>query len=144
MRIAWRPTLSLRHLLILLAAIGLLPLALLGVWTIESAGEHRLRQQERALLDLARALASAVDAELDGTVATLSGMARSPTLQTGDLHGFYTIAAQQSLAHPEWLGVILTDADGRMLFRTMAPYGAPPLPPADPDSLQRALATCTS
>jgi signal transduction histidine kinase/ActR/RegA family two-component response regulator len=140
MRIAAGSTLSLRHLLILLAAIGLLPLALLGVWTIDSAGEHRLREQERGLLDLARALASAVDAELDGTVATLSGMARSPTLQGGDLRAFYGIASQQAQAHPEWLGVILSDGDGRMLFRTMAPYGAPPAPIADPDSLQQALA----
>jgi signal transduction histidine kinase/ActR/RegA family two-component response regulator len=140
MRAAVRSTLSLRHLLILLAAIGLLPLALLGVWTIDAAGQHRLREQERGLLDLARALASAVDAELDGTVATLSGMARSPALQGGDIRAFYGIAAQQSQAHSEWLGVILTDADGKMLFRTMAPYGAAPAPIADPPSLQLALA----
>jgi len=140
MRAAVRSTLSLRHLLILLAAIGLLPLALLGAWTIDATGQHRLREQERALLDLARALASAVDAELDGTVATLSGMARSPALQAGDIRAFYGIAAQQSQAHPDWLGVILTDADGKVLFRTMAPYGAAPAPIADPPSLQQALA----
>ncbi|WP_036166898.1 ATP-binding protein [Massilia sp. 9096] len=140
MRTAAGTTLSLRHLLILLAAIGLLPLALLGVWSIDAAGQHRLREQERGLLDLARALASAVDAELDGTVATLSGMARSPALLRGDIPAFYAIAAQQSQVHPEWLGVMLADADGKMLFRTMAPYGAPPAPIADPASLQQALA----
>jgi signal transduction histidine kinase/ActR/RegA family two-component response regulator len=130
----------LRHLLILLAAIGLLPLALLGVWNIQAAGEHRVREQERALLDLARALASAVDAELDGTVATLAGMAHGDTLRSGDVHAFYELARRQVQAQPDWLGVVLSDAEGKPLFRTMAPYGAPPTPSADPDSLQQALA----
>jgi hypothetical protein len=44
------PTQLLRHLLIQFAAIGLLPLALLGVWNIQSASEHRVRQQERDAL----------------------------------------------------------------------------------------------
>ena len=133
------PTHSLRHLLILLAAIGLLPLALLGIWNIQASSEHRVRQQERALLDLARALASAVDAELDGTVGALSSMAAMPALRNGDLHSFYELARQQVQAQPEWLGVVLTDAEGNMLFRTMAPWGAPAVAPADPDSLRQAL-----
>jgi signal transduction histidine kinase len=140
MRAPAGPTHSLRHLLILLAAIGLLPLALLGVWNIQSSSEYRVRQQERALLDLARALASAVDAELDGTVGALTGMARTPALRSGDIRALYDIARQQVPAQPEWLGIILTDADGKMLFRTTAPYGAPAIAPADPASLRQALA----
>ncbi len=38
MRAVAGTVLSLRHLLILLTAIGLLPLALLGAWTIHGAG----------------------------------------------------------------------------------------------------------
>lgn len=134
------PTQSLRHLLILLAAIGLLPLALLGVWNIQASSEHRVREQERALLDLARALASAVDAELDGTVGALSSMAGTPAMRSGDLPALYELARQQVQVQPEWLGVVLTDADGKMLFRTMAPYGSAPVAPADPASLREALA----
>jgi signal transduction histidine kinase/ActR/RegA family two-component response regulator len=133
-------SLSLRHLLILLTAVGLLPLALLGAWGLHVAGEAQRREQERALADLARALSSAVDAELDGAVATLSSMARTPTLAAGDIRAFYDIASAQAASQPEWLGVILTDAGGQVLFRTTAPFGAAAGAAADPASLEQVLA----
>jgi signal transduction histidine kinase/ActR/RegA family two-component response regulator len=133
------PTLSLRHLLVLLTAIGLLPLALLGIWSIHVASEYRQREQERAMLDLARALSSAVDAELDSSVTALSGIAHSPPMMAGDVQAFYETARVQSRVQPEWLGVILADSAGQTLFRTTAPFGAPAPPVADPDSLQQAL-----
>jgi signal transduction histidine kinase/ActR/RegA family two-component response regulator len=133
------PSLSLRHLLVLLTATGLLPLAALGAWSVHLAAEYRQSEQERALLDLARALSSAVDAELDGTVATLASMARTPALDDGNVRAFYPVARDQARAQPEWLGVILADGDGRMLFRTTAPFDTPPQPVADPSSLHQAL-----
>jgi signal transduction histidine kinase/ActR/RegA family two-component response regulator len=139
MRAQRGPSLSLRHLLIALTAIGLLPLAALGAWSVHLAAEYHQSEQERTLLDVARALSSAVDAELDGTVATLASMARTPALDDGNLRAFYPIARDQARAQPEWLGVILADGDGRMLFRTTAPYDAPPQPVADPSSLHQAL-----
>jgi signal transduction histidine kinase/ActR/RegA family two-component response regulator len=132
-------TLSLRHLLILLTAIGLLPLALLGVWSIHAAGQYQQREHERAMLDITRALSSAVDAELEGSVAALTSMARTPAMVEGDIRAFYDVAREQAQAQPEWLGVVLTDADGRMLFRTTAAFGAPPAAVADPASLQQVL-----
>ncbi|WP_306397920.1 hybrid sensor histidine kinase/response regulator [Telluria beijingensis] len=137
MRAAAGPVLSLRHLLILLTAIGLLPLALLGVWTIHGAGLYLEQEQERMMIGHARALSSAVDAELDATVAALSGIAKSPQLAGGDLRGFHETASR--LARPDWLGVVLSDADGRPLFRTMAPYGAAAARIADPGSLRQAM-----
>ena len=133
-------TISLRRLLILLSAIGLLPLALLGLWSLHTAGQYQQREQERAMLDLARALSSAVDAELDGSVSTLASMARAPAIGGGDLRAFYDITRRQSVAQPEWLAVILTDADGNILFRTTSPFGAAGGRIADPDSLQQLLA----
>ncbi|WP_235922889.1 hybrid sensor histidine kinase/response regulator [Rugamonas aquatica] len=132
---------SLRSLLIMLTAIGLLPLALLGAWSIHTAGEFQQREQERLMLDLARALSSAADAELDSAVAVLTGLGRSPALQTGDLHAFYNTASALAKTQSEWLGVILTDDSGKVLFRTMDAWGAPAAPLADPDSLQQVLAT---
>jgi signal transduction histidine kinase len=140
MRASRGPTLSLRHLLILLTAIGLLPLAALGVWNLHAASEYRQREQERSMLDLARALSSAVDAELDGTVATLSSMARSPALAGGDIRGFHAIAQEQARSQAEWLSVILFDGDGKMLFRSNAPFGAAATPIADAASLHEVLA----
>jgi signal transduction histidine kinase/ActR/RegA family two-component response regulator len=139
MRVRRGHTLPLRHLLVLLTAIGLLPLALLGIWSIHVSSEYRQREQERAMLDLARALSSAVDAELDSSVAALSSMARSPALMAGDIRAFYEVARAQAQAQSEWVGVFLADADGKILFRTTKPFGAPAGEPVDPASLQQAL-----
>jgi len=132
--------LSLRRLLILLSGIGLLPLALLGLWSLHMADRYQQREQERAMLDQARALSSAVDAELDGAVATLASMARSPAMDAGDLRAYYEIARAQVASQPEWLAVILSDADGKILFRTTSPFGAPGGRIADPDSMKQLLA----
>lgn len=132
---------SLRHLLIMLTAIGLLPLALLGAWSIHAAGDYKEREQERWMLDLARALSSAVDAELDSAVAMLTTLGNSAPLQNGDLPGFYAAASTLTRKQPDWLGVILTDDHGNILLRTMDPYGAPPPPLADPASMQQLLSS---
>jgi signal transduction histidine kinase len=130
---------SLRYLLIMLTAIGLLPLALLGAWSIHAASEYKEREQEHWMLDLARALSSAADAELDSAVAMLTSLGNSPTLQNGDLPAFHTVASALAKAQPDWLGVILTDDKGNILLRTMDAYGTPPGPVADPDSLRQLL-----
>ena len=133
-------TLSLRRLLILLSAVGLLPLAAPGLWSLHTADGYQQREQDRSMIDLARALSSAVDAELDGTVATLASLARAPSMRDGDLKAFYDRAREQVAAQPEWLTVILADASGKVLFRTSTPLSAPGGSVADPESLQRLLA----
>lgn len=133
-----RSTVSLRRLLVLLTAVGLLPLALMGVWSLHLVNEYQQREQQRSLIDLARALSSAVDAELDGAASTLTSMARTPALEVGDLRGFYDVARAQVAAEPEWRAVILTDASGAIVFRSTAPFGSPGGPVADPASLRQA------
>jgi signal transduction histidine kinase len=134
-------TLSLRHLLIILTAIGLLPMALLGVWSIHAATQYQEREQERSMLDLARALSSAADAELDASVAMLTSAARSPSLLAGEIDQFYDVASGLAQSQHEWLGMILTDDDGKILFSTLAGRGAPTPKVIDPASLQRVLST---
>ncbi len=134
-------TVSLRRLLVLLTGLGLLPLALLGVWGLYLVGDYQQREQERALLDLSRALSSAVDAELEASVGALNAMARTPALATGDLRTFHAFAQAQVAAQPDWLAVFLSDTSGAILLRTTAPFGTPGGPVADPASLQRAIAS---
>jgi len=133
-------TFSLRRLLVLLTAIGLLPLALLGLWSLHMADRYQQREQERAMLDQARALSSAVDAELDGAVAALASMARTPAIDMAELRTYYDAARAQVAAQPEWQAVILTDAEGNILFRTTSPFGTPGGRIADPESLKQLLA----
>lgn len=125
----------------MLTAIGLLPLALLGAWSLHTAGEYKEREQERWMLDLARALSSAVDAELDSAAATLTSLGNSAPLQNGDLPGFYAAANALARRQADWLGVILTDGAGNTLLRTMDPYGAAPPPLADPASMRQLLSS---
>ena len=134
-----RLTFSLRYVLIMLTAIGLLPLALLGAWNIHAAGEYKEREQERWMLDLARALSSAVDAELDSAVTVLNSLSGASSLQNNDLPAFYRSASRLVATQPDWLGVILTDEAGKILFRTMDEYGAPAQGVVDPASLQQLL-----
>jgi signal transduction histidine kinase len=132
-------SLPLRHLLVLLTAIGLLPLALLGIWSLHAASEYRQREQERAMLDLARALSSAVDAELDSSVTALSSIAHNPSMMAGDVRSFYEVARALAQTRPDWLGVYLADDAGQTLFRTTAPFGVPASEPTDAASLRQAL-----
>ncbi|WP_229205938.1 ATP-binding protein [Duganella sp. Leaf126] len=123
----------------MLTAIGLLPLALVGAWSIHDASRYQQREQKRLMLDLARALSSAADAELDSTVGVLTGLGRAPELQQGDLHAFYGVSRMLANTQPEWIAVMLADSTGKVLWWTADPIDAAPRKVADPDSLHAAL-----
>ena len=135
-----RAPVRLRHLLVLLTAIGFLPLILIGAWGVKTTADYQRRELERSMLDLSRALSSAVDAELDGWVATLRTMSRTSALANGDMRAFYDFAKEQVQTQPDWSSVVLTDATGAVVFKTVLPYGSQDGRVVDPDSLQRAMA----
>jgi signal transduction histidine kinase len=134
-----RVPVRLRHLLVQLTAIGFLPLILIGAWGVKTTADHQRRELERSMLDLSRALSTAVDAELDGWVGTLRTMARTPALGEANMPVFYEFAREQVRTQPDWSGVVLTDANGAVLFKTVLPYGSQDGRVVDPDSLQRAM-----
>src|SRR5690349_2098288 len=78
----------LRMRLLLLAAIGLLPLLLVLVWGIDHLIEERRTQAEAAVLDLSRALGTAVDAELRSVATLLDHMGNTNELESADFPGF--------------------------------------------------------
>lgn len=131
----------LRHLLILLTALGLLPIALVGAWGISATVEQQRRELERSMLDLSRALASAVEAELDSTIGALSAMSYHPALIKGDVRSFYTTANETILSRPDWASMNLTDAKGQLIFKTRFPFGSIEDKIVDSDSLARAIQT---
>jgi signal transduction histidine kinase len=134
-----RPARSLRHKLILLAGVGLLPVSLLGAWGIWNAIQTQRQTLERSTLELSRALASAVESEIDATVRSLAAMARAKPLVEGDIAAFYEVARNEVAARPPWLAVILADGQGRPLFTTAQPYGSSDLKVVDPLSLATAI-----
>jgi CheY-like chemotaxis protein len=133
----------LRHLLVLLTAIGFLPLVFFAAWGLKAAADYQRHELERSMLDLSRALSSAVDVELDGWVSTLRTMATNPALAQGDMQTFYNVAREQVRSQPDWSGVVLTDAAGAVVFKTVLPFGSQDGRVVDPESLRQAMASRT-
>jgi signal transduction histidine kinase/ActR/RegA family two-component response regulator len=123
----------------LLVATGLLPVSLLGAWGVWTSVEGQLSDLERSTLELSRAIASTVESELDATLRTLEAMSRSPALARGDTRAFYDIARSEAEIRPTWAGVILSGHDGRLIFRSNAPYASDEARTVDESSLQRSL-----
>ena len=138
---ARKVSLTLRQFLVLLTGLGLLPIALIGAWGINASFKEQQAELERSLLAQSRALASAVDSELETSVDNARTLAASPALLKGDIAAFYGIARERVRVQKDWLSVILTDARGAVLFKSSKPFNAPELKVVDPASLAEAMAT---
>ncbi|MBL0421758.1 sensor histidine kinase [Ramlibacter sp. AW1] len=130
---------TLRWHLFRLTLIGLVPLAVFAALALLQAARGQRAELARSTLDLARAVASAVQAELDGTVMTLASLSRSSDLQAGDISAFYQRTQRLMELQPEWTSMVLADSQGRVLFRTSLPLERGPVAPVDRDSLASTL-----
>jgi len=130
----------LRLRLLLLAASGLVPLLVVLAWGINYLVEDRRMEAERSVLELSRALATAVDAELRSVITLLEHMGTSDELERADLRAFHQ-SAGRTAEQLGWRQVVLGDADGHVLLRTIVPYGTPNPAPYDPKSLARVVET---
>ncbi|RYY53828.1 MAG: hypothetical protein EOO24_64100, partial [Comamonadaceae bacterium] len=100
----------------LLAASGLAPLALVLLVASAYLVQERRIEAQRSALDLSRALATAVDAELDSTISLLTNLATSSDLQdiaparvaTEDFGRLSRRMAQSQ----QWLMIVVTDERG--------------------------------
>src|SRR3954462_11050467 len=82
-------------------------------------------QAQRAGLDLARALATAVDTELRLTSWALQSLAAIEVSNSGPevLSTLYRVAVDVQRSRPERRAVLLASSDGRTLFATNRPFG---------------------
>jgi signal transduction histidine kinase len=116
-----------RHLLVLVLG-ALLPLLALAVaLTVLLVREDRERA-EQGLHENARLLATALDAELNRSIAAMQTLARSEALRASDLKRFYDEAKDARDALGLWDNVLLLSPTGEHLFNLMRPFGTP-LPP---------------
>lgn len=129
----------LRTLLILIATLGLLPITLLGTWGIKNVVNQQGQQLEASMLRLSRALASAVDAELDATISTVRILSYDKTLVYGDLHAFYGVSLEAIRSRPDWASINLADGKANLLFKTSLPYGSSDARITEPNSLTHVL-----
>jgi signal transduction histidine kinase/ActR/RegA family two-component response regulator len=129
----------LRRRLFLLAAAGIVPLAATaGIALLALAGEQKA-QAERAGIEVTRALATAIDAEINRSVSALQALAQSPSLDTGDLKRFHELMRRLHSVRPDWVTVTLAEASGQQLANASQPFGASLPKVVNPESLERAV-----
>ncbi|HEY2558645.1 MAG TPA: ATP-binding protein [Caldimonas sp.] len=134
----------LRHRLLLLAAVAILPLALMSGVALQALLEQQRRQSEQSALDLSRALATAVDTELRLTVSALQSLALTDPLSSvddGDLASAHQFARRVLASRPEWRAILLAAPDATQLFDTGLEFGVPPPPVREPDSFAEVVRT---
>ncbi|HET9314933.1 MAG TPA: cache domain-containing protein, partial [Vicinamibacteria bacterium] len=133
----------LRRRLLLLAAAGILPLAVLaGVGLYVLVREQRA-EARRVGMEMARSVATAVDVELRGNTSILEALATSLTLDRDDLPGFLERARRVRELQPNWSAITLFDPEGRPLVDTRHAIGDALPALAEPASFQRVVRTRT-
>ncbi|MCC2633421.1 MAG: chemotaxis protein methyltransferase CheR [Ramlibacter sp.] len=135
-----RPGRTLRFRLFLLAASGLLPLAIVAAVVLAYLAGERERDTQENALAVSRALATAVDSELRASAGVLESLALANELQPARLADFHSLAGRIA-ARQDWRAIVLAGADGRVILTSSRPFGGPPEEPVDPESMRRALAS---
>ena len=130
----------LRMRLLLLAASGLLPLMIVLAWGFNHLIEERRRNAEETVLELSRALATGVDAELRSVMTLLQHMSTSDELERADLRDFHQ-TAMRTAEQLGWHYAALADADGRVLFRTDQEWGTSGIASREASSIARVIET---
>jgi signal transduction histidine kinase/CheY-like chemotaxis protein len=126
--------------LFVLAAAGILPLGVMaGIGLSVLAGQQRA-QAQRVGLELARSVATAIEAELGSSVAVLDVLATTPVLDRDDLPGFHERAQRVLGQRPQWAAIVLVNPSGTPLVDTRFPLGGA-LPPIERESLDRVVRT---
>src|SRR5258708_13303275 len=106
----------------------ILPAALVaGILIVESYQRERA-SMERAMIDTARALMQAVDADLSRVPSTIQVLAASPSLPAGDLRAFFD-QAQAPLPPPGGHHPPLHPPPRTATFPPPPPPHPPPPPP---------------
>src|SRR5438105_1543439 len=132
---------TIRSHLLLLALAAALPVLAFALFTCLLLIRQDRQTQRDGTLDRSRAMMTAVDAELRGSIATLQALAASRALASDDLAGFHAAAQRVVQTQPAWLNVTLALPSGMQLVDVKAAPGALRSTAADPATLQRVVKT---
>src|SRR5258708_14186422 len=117
------PRIPLRRHLFVLVAAGILPLALLAGVGLVSIFSQQRSESERKALEITRALATALDAELQRSISALQVLATSDPLVRGDVAAFDTTARRTLQTQKQWTHLIPPDPPGQEVVNTRYPPG---------------------
>jgi signal transduction histidine kinase/ActR/RegA family two-component response regulator len=131
----------LRRRLVLLAVVGIVPLAVMSGIGLYALAQQQRVQAERVGLELARAVATAVDAELRSSISVLESLATTLTLDRGDLAGFRERAWRVLQTQPQWAAVMLAAPSGSRVVDTRFRSDAAMPPIAERASFDRVVQT---
>jgi signal transduction histidine kinase/ActR/RegA family two-component response regulator len=116
---------GLRSRLLMLALASMMPILLLSAglaWLLVDREANLIRD---GAVTRSRAVASAVDAKLDGHLAALRALGTLRVLEDGDLTAFRDAALRAKTTQPHWRNVLLIDETGRQLMNLRLPSGEP-------------------
>jgi signal transduction histidine kinase len=116
---------SLRERLVLLALVGILPLATMSAIGLQMLVKQQRARAEQSGLELTRALATAVDAALGESVSVLETLATSVQSDAAAAKQFYVLAKGVTSSQPDWILIHLADPSGVELLNTDYPMGRP-------------------
>ena len=133
----------LRRRIFALTAAGILPLALMAGIGLYALKRQQDAQAERVALELARSVATAVDAELRSSISVLEILATTLTLDHDDLAGFEERAQRVIGPRSDWAAIVLADPAGTPLVDTRSRAGEKLTPIAEPESFERVVRTRT-
>ena len=112
------------HLLVVTLAT-LVPMALFAIGGAYLLAERERDAFRRGAIERARAVMSAIDAELKGAVTTLEAMAALPSFDAGDPEAFRADALRILPTQPHWLNIVVSNTDGRPVMNSRVARGQP-------------------
>jgi signal transduction histidine kinase/ActR/RegA family two-component response regulator len=123
MRSASPRAVPLRRRLFLVVAAAIAPLAVMAALGVLALIREERQQTQRVGIEIARALATAVDAELRRSVSVLELLAGTPLLDRADIPQFTQLTQRALAARRLWLAVNLADPNGKQLMNTLVVPG---------------------
>jgi signal transduction histidine kinase/ActR/RegA family two-component response regulator len=140
-RVQMKRRVPLRQRLFVVVVAAIVPLAIMAAVAIWAGYQQQRNQAERSGLDVARAMHTAVAAELRRTISVLQVLSSSRAMEPLDRTYLLERARLTLTAQTNWRAISLADPEGRIILDTRHTETEPLLPSPDPESLQRVFAT---
>jgi PAS domain S-box-containing protein len=112
-------------ILVFLVLVTTVPLGLFAGHLIYTSWRQQSDQFIQQNQDRARAIADAIDREVQSTIAQLNIISTLEPIDAGDIRAFYDVAVKVVAQRSGWQSLRLVDPAKHVIFDTAIPYGTP-------------------
>ena len=112
---------ALNAYLVRLIFVGLVPILVFSIFMMVLFARQEQANRQRGLEDTARALALAIDREMESSITNLQALATSESLDVGAVNVFRSVAARILRTQKSWKSISLFDPQGRQLAQMTKP-----------------------